>query len=151
MIRIGTVTLLAAGVVLMLSFELHSQAPQPLPSVELPQELARVLTDYENGWQSRDSEKLASLFADDGYVLPNGHPAVKGRAAIQTFYAGAGGPLSLRAFAFGEHGNIGYIIGGYSRKKGDPDTGKFTLTLRKSRDGRWLIVSDMDNGNKAPS
>ena len=149
MIRIGTVTPLAVRAVLMLSFELYSQAPQPLPSVELPQDLASVLTDYENGWQSHDSEKLASLFADDGYVLSNGHPAVKGRAAIETFYAGAGGPLCLRAFTFAKQGNIGYIIGGYSHKKGDPDTGKFTLTLRKSREGRWLIVSDMDNGNKA--
>jgi len=25
--------------------------------------------------------------------------------------------------------------------------GKFTLTLRKSADGRWLIMSDMDSGN----
>jgi ketosteroid isomerase-like protein len=28
------------------------------------------------------------------------------------------------------------------------DVGKFTLTLRKGADGRWLIVSDMDNGNR---
>jgi ketosteroid isomerase-like protein len=27
--------------------------------------------------------------------------------------------------------------------------GKFTLTLRKGTDGRWLIVSDMDNGNRS--
>jgi ketosteroid isomerase-like protein len=27
------------------------------------------------------------------------------------------------------------------------DDGKFTLTLRKDSDGRWLIMSDMDNGN----
>lgn len=27
-------------------------------------------------------------------------------------------------------------------------TGKFTLTLRKDKSGRWLIVSDMDNSNR---
>ena len=32
-------------------------------------------------------------------------------------------------------------------KKGEADVGKFTLTLRKGSDGRWLIMSDMDNGN----
>jgi ketosteroid isomerase-like protein len=26
--------------------------------------------------------------------------------------------------------------------------GKFTLTLRRGRDGRWLIASDMDNGSR---
>jgi len=44
--------------------------------------------------------------------------------------------------------SVGYIIGGYAEKKGDPDTGKFTLTLRKAKDGRWLIVSDMDSPNR---
>jgi ketosteroid isomerase-like protein len=29
-----------------------------------------------------------------------------------------------------------------------PDEGKFTLTLRKDKDGSWLIVSDMDNSNR---
>ena len=28
------------------------------------------------------------------------------------------------------------------------DIGKFTLTLRKNQDGRWLIVSDMDSPNR---
>lgn len=31
---------------------------------------------------------------------------------------------------------------------GKPDDGKFTLTLRKDSDGRWLIVSDMDSSNR---
>ena len=47
-------------------------------------------------------------------------------------------------------GTAGYIIGAYGRKAGDPDDGKFTLTLRKDSSGRWLIVSDMDNGNRPP-
>ena len=42
---------------------------------------------------------------------------------------------------------MGFILGGYAGQKGAPDDGKFTLTLRKDRDGRWLIFSDMDNGN----
>ena len=45
-------------------------------------------------------------------------------------------------------GSVGYIIGGYTRNSGDPDIGKFTLTLKKDPDGRWLIMSDMDNGNQ---
>jgi hypothetical protein len=43
---------------------------------------------------------------------------------------------------------VGYIIGGYTRHRGDPDVGKFTLTLLQEPDGRWLIMSDMDNGNQ---
>lgn len=58
--------------------------------------------------------------------------------------------MSLRALAFGTDGSVGYIIGGFARQKGDPDVGKFTLTLRKDASGRWLIVSDMDSGNSRP-
>ena len=118
------------------------------PSVKLPADLARVLTDYEAAWGKRDAAALASLFADDGYVLPNGKPPVKGRAAIQQHYTGSGGPLSLRAIAFAVNGPVGYIIGGFTGRAGDPDQGKFTLTLRKGAGGNWLIVSDMDSPNR---
>ncbi len=129
---------------------LHAaEAPRPAPpSVELPRELARVLTDYEAAWQSRDAAALAQLFAEDGFVLSSGAPPVRGRSAIQEHYAGAGGALALRALAFATSGDLGYIVGGYGRRAGEPDIGKFTLTLKKGADGRWLIFSDMDNGNQ---
>lgn len=118
------------------------------PSVELPPALARVLTDYEEAWQKRDAAALAALFAEDGFVLPNGGPPVKGRASIAQHYQGHGGPLSLRAIAFASEGSVAYVIGGYAPRRGDPDDGKFTLTLRKGDEGRWWIVSDMDNSNR---
>lgn len=116
-------------------------------SVALPPELARVLTDYEAGWKAGDAAALALLFTEDGFVLSPGQTPVKGRSAIQKLYTGPGSPLSLRAFGYAMHGPVGYIIGGYSAERGMPDEGKFTLTLRKDKQGRWLIVSDMDNLN----
>ena len=118
------------------------------PTVELPPELARVLTDYEQAWQAQDAAGLAALFAEDGFVLSGGRLAVRGRANIEKRYANSGGQLSLRALAFAVEGSIGYIIGGYAPRKGQPDSGKFTLTLVKSDESRWLIMSDMDNGNQ---
>ena len=117
-------------------------------SVALPPELARVLTEYEAGWKAGDAVALSRLFTEDGFVLPAGRPPVRGRAAIQKLYTAKGAPLSLRAFAYATQGDVGYIIGGYTDKPGMPDFGKFTLTLRKGADGRWLIMSDMDNSNR---
>lgn len=117
------------------------------PSVKLPPELARVLTDYETSWRKGDAPALAQLFDENGFVLSSGRPPVRGRAAIQKAYTGPGGPLVLRAIAFATEGQIGYIIGGFARQAGDPDIGKFTLTLHRAGDGRWLIMSDMDNSN----
>lgn len=124
-----------------------ADTPPPQPTVQMPAALARVLTDYEAAWRSRNATALALLFAEDGFVLPGGSPPVRGRAHIERHYAQPGVPLSLRAIAFATEGAVGYIIGGYAREKGEPDIGKFTLTLRKSSDERWLIVSDMDNSN----
>lgn len=126
-----------------------SGAPQ-LSSVELPPDLARVLTDYEVEWR-RGGAAVAQLFTEDGLVLPGGRPPVRGRAAIAAHYgSGGGGPLSLRAIAYAAEGGVGYIIGAYTTERGAPDIGKFTLTLRRRPDGRWMIVSDMDNSNRPP-
>lgn len=123
-------------------------AAEPGPaSVALPPELARVLGDYEKAWRASDAAGLARLFAEDGFVLSSGRGPVRGRAAIERHYAGSGGSLALRAFAYATDGRVGYILGGYAWDGAATDTGKFTLTLVRGPDGRWLIFSDMDNGN----
>jgi uncharacterized protein (TIGR02246 family) len=117
------------------------------PSVTLPGALERVLRDYEKAWTAKDAAGLAALFTPDGFVLSPGQPMARGRAAIESHYGKhGGGPLALRAVAFAVDGRHGYIIGAYAQKAGEPEIGKFTLTLRKVG-GRWLIFSDMDNGN----
>lgn len=125
-----------------------THTPTPLPSVSLPAELERVLRDYEKAWMAKDATGLAALFVRDGFALPNGSAPVQGAAELQAYYqANAGTPLALRALAFGTAGDLGYILGGYAVEKGAPDVGKFTLVLRRGPDGRWRIVSDMDNPN----
>jgi ketosteroid isomerase-like protein len=126
------------------------ETPTQLSAAHLPPELARVLTDYEAAWRVGDVVALARLFHPGGFVLPDGGPPVNGRVAIEHYYKGPGGPLVLHAFAFAAEGTVGYIIGGFARQEGQPDVGKFTLTLRKDAEGRWLIFSDMDNGNRRP-
>jgi len=122
--------------------------PLGIPPVTLPPALDRVLRDYERAWDGDNSKAIAALFAEDGFVLPNGAPPVRGREAIAKFYKDSGGSLFLRALAFATEGNVGYIIGAYRDEQFEPDDGKFTLTLRKGADGRWMIMSDMDNSNR---
>lgn len=119
-----------------------------LPSVTLPPELDRVLRDYERAWGINDSEALALLFADDGFVLQNNALPVRGRSAIEAAYRGQGGvPLQLRALAYASGTTEGYIIGSYRYESQSSDVGKFTLTLRRKPGERWMIFSDMDNSN----
>ena len=122
------------------------ELPTRQPSITLPAGLDRVLRDYEDGWQGRDAEKLASLFTEDGFILRPGHSPVRGRANIQQAYANSGGPLYLRALEYDTNGSTGYIIGEYSRSEFLPASGKYILTLREES-GQWMITADMDNGN----
>src|SRR5688572_16579131 len=118
----------------------------PLPSVNLPADLDRVLRDYERAWKSGDASSVAALFSVDGFVLQNGRAPVRGRDAITKAYTGqGGGPLRLRALAYAATDTTGYIIGAYGYGDAPGDMGKFTLTLRRPRGGAWEIFSDMDN------
>lgn len=126
-------------------------APIDLPSVTLPAELDRVLRDYERAWRANDVPALVALFTEDGFVLQPNRPPARGREALAQVYRGqGGGPLRLRALAFATSGDVGYIIGAYGYGDDPADQGKFTLTLRRAPDARWLIASDMDNGNRPP-
>lgn len=129
-----------------------SPAPTRLPSVVLPAELDRVLRDYERAWEGRDPQGLAALFVPDGFVLQPGRAPARGTAAIVEAYRTGGGPLALRALAYATADTVGYIIGAYAGKAGEPDVGKFILALRRSRGGPWRIAADMDNpvGRRSP-
>jgi uncharacterized protein (TIGR02246 family) len=130
-----------------------AQAPDAtplLPSVSLPPELERVLRDYERAWLAGDAAALTALFTEDGFVLSNGRPPVRGHAAIRAAYQSAGGTLRLRALAYAVQDTLGYIIGAYAygSNTNTGDAGKFVLALRRTPDGAWRIVADIDNTNR---
>lgn len=142
---LSVLTLLLAAAVP--AFGQQTPTPAALPSVTLPPALDRVLRDYERAWRAREAAALAALFTEDGFVLSNGSPPVRGRAAIRAKYAESGGLLALRALAYATEGRVAYIVGGFGRAPGEPDTGKFVLALRKE-EGLWRIAADMDNSNR---
>jgi ketosteroid isomerase-like protein len=125
-------------------------AAAPLPSATLPPELERVLRDYERAWQARDAAALAANFTDDGFVLANGRPPVRGQAAIREAYAESGGPLHLRALGYAAGDTVGYIVGAFATRAGEADQGKFVLALRRAPGGPWRIAADIDNPNRLP-
>lgn len=133
----------------------RAQTPNPpppasLPSIVLPDELDRVLRDYERAWRAGDENALAALFTEDGFV-PTGQGWVRGRDAIRATYEKSEGGLHLRALAFAIQDTVGYIVGAYAY--GDappPDRGKFVLALRRARGGPWLIAADLDQSNRQP-
>ncbi len=124
-----------------------SAAPEPLPSIDLPPDLDRVLRDYERNWQAGNADSLAALFTEDGFVRSRGR-WIRGRDAIRAAYGNTSSPLRLRALEYAVENGVGYIIGayGYGAEVPVPDQGSFILILRRSESGRWLIAADLDAG-----
>jgi ketosteroid isomerase-like protein len=147
---VAAVLVMLAAPAVLAAQEGPPPAPAPLPSVQLPPELDRVLRDYERAWAANDEAALAALFTEDGMVMQPGRPPVRGRDAIRTVYANSGGALALRALAHAADGSVGWIIGAFTYEGAPPDAGKFILALRKGADGRWLIAADMDSPSLPP-
>lgn len=141
LVCLAIVSALAAG-----AQDAAAQAVEPQPSVELPADLERVLRDYERHWEAGNARELSLLFVEDGLIVRGSW--IRGRAAIEAAYQTAGGPLRLRAVEYGQDGDVAFIAGAYGYAETDPvvDRGLFVLTLRRTSDGPWLIVSDMDRG-----
>ncbi len=146
LVRISAVIAACVLVALPLPAQEPSERPsvEPLPSIELPAELDRVLRDYERHWSDGDADGLVSLFTPDGIIRRRGW--IQGHAALREGLQGSGGDLRLRAVGYAVDGTVAYILGAYGYGAGTrpPDRGVFILTLRQAEDGRWLITADLD-------
>ncbi|MFW6083708.1 MAG: YybH family protein [Gemmatimonadota bacterium] len=146
LIRISAVIAACVLVALPLPAQEAPERPsvEPLPSIELPAELDRVLRDYERHWSDGDADGLVSLFTPDGMIRRRGW--IQGHAALRKGLQGSGGDLRLRAVGYAVDETVAYILGAYGYGDGDPppDRGVFILTLRRAEDGQWLITADLD-------
>lgn len=131
---------------LVLTFFTESTIAQQAQKVTLPDHLQVVLTNYETHWENSDAKALALLFTENGFILRPGNSLIQGRDHIEKNYANSGGDLVLRAYDFQQENDLAFIIGGYTYGNRTEDVGKYTLVLKKIAD-KWLIHSDMDNGN----
>ncbi len=119
--------------------------PEPLPTIDLPPELDRVLREYEQHWHAGSAEALVALFTQDGMVARRGG-WIRGQAGLREALQSTSSELRLRAVEYAVDERVGYIVGayGYGSEPSIPDSGMFILTLRRDADGQWLIAADLD-------
>lgn len=101
---------------------------------------------------SKDAAGLAGLYTDDALLMPSNMASVKGRAAIQASWKGmldqGAHNVSLTRVSGAQAGEWGYEVGTYSAMFGNsPDKGKYMLSLKKGKDGKWLIQEDIFNSD----
>ena len=124
----------------------------PLPSVELPSEIDRVIREWERVTKSPDAPAFAALFTEDGLMSqPTGW--IRGRDAIRSA-AGDVGPADLRVSAhqFVMEDSVAAVTGSLSDAASSMarDVARVTFTLRR-RGGSWFIASFMRADRPAPT
>lgn len=141
-----------------------STTPAPPPDTRSAD--VQAVKTLEAAWvkdaNSKDPDKWASYFTEDGSALYPGVPTVNGKAAIKASVA----PLmadpnfslnfeSNRAMA-SKGGDMVYTQGTYTMTMTDPktkkpmtDKGKFLTVYTKQPDGSWKVVSDTFNSDSA--
>jgi uncharacterized protein (TIGR02246 family) len=111
---------------------------------------------WEQAFNRGDAAGVASLYTENGSLLPPNAEIAQGREAIQQSIQGfidAG----LKNIAFttvdvGTSGDLAYEIGRYSLDIQPPgseqtvtDRGKYVIVARRQSDGSWKLVTDIFN------
>ena len=112
-------------------------------------------------YNAGDADGVTKLYAEDAVVMPPGHEPLFGRAAIREYIAGdsaaakaAGLTLTIEhGDSVGISGDIAWHSGLYSVSDASGarvDGGSYMEAAQKM-DGKWLIIRDIWNSDKAPA
>ena len=117
----------------------------PLPEVEVPEDLSRLLRAIEKGWE--DKSALAGLYTDDSLAFDSVEPRwIRGRAEVTTFLAEElfARPYRITPITYGVEGSAGYLAAYFTRGDGAAAKhfGQVLFSLQKGADGAWRIAAE---------
>lgn len=123
--------------------------------------LAAVNEAWGKAYNAGDAAGLTALYTEDAAVNPPGAPQVRGHAAIQEFFAKdtAGAKAAGLTMALnpqrdsGMSGDLAWESGMFTATDtsgATVDEGKYVTVLQRT-DGKWLIVRDTWNSDRAPA
>ena len=101
---------------------------------------------------SKDAAGITALYTDEAMVMPSNAPTAKGRTAVQGVWKGlidqGAHDVKLTKVGGAMAADWGYEVGTYSAMFGtSQDKGKYMLSLKKGKDGKWLIHEDIFNSD----
>lgn len=123
-----------------------------------PSAAAKALIQLDDEWSkaaaTRDADKVASYYAEDGIAYPPSAPVAMGKAAAKSvwasYFAEPSFAISWKTTHAEVNGNLGFTSGTYeaSWKGADGNTatekGKYLCVWKKEK-GAWKAIHDMWN------
>jgi len=114
---------------------------------------------WRAGWLRGDADALVSLYAKAPVLMPQGRPAVFGKAAIRSLYRAVLSEVKIESKGALQEieaaGDFGYFWSTYSIRatpKGGGETirsqGKSLFIVRRQQDGTWKIARLIDNSDQ---
>ena len=105
-------------------------------------------TGWEQAYNDKDADAVAAIYAQDAQLLPDGAPAVKGRAAIREHYANeiatAWAKISFVNDAPVVAGDWAWRTGTWSAETAPPVSGKYLEVWHRTAEG-WRLHRDIWN------
>jgi len=141
----------AAALVPRIDYHRHLQSPAaarrgaepPLPTVDLPSDLGRLLRERTERWN--DVPALAELYTEQSVLLDPGPRWIRGRLAVAERVAGYfRAAYRVAPIAWSAEGATGHIAGYFTRGDGASTRylGHVLLSLQKGDDGAWRIAAE---------
>lgn len=157
-------TLIAFGGLLIVSVGCSNTPTTPAPPPDTRAADVQAIKDIEAAWvkdaNSKDPEKWASYFTEDGTGLYPGAATLHGKAAIKAamgpYMADPNFSLNFQSTqaAASKGGDMVYSEGTYTMittnpktKKPMTDKGKYLTVYMKQADGGWKAVADTFNSD----
>lgn len=108
---------------------------------------------WNQDFKAKDTERLASHYADDGFLFTTGVPAADGSTAIRQVYANASTDpafnVQFSSDKIDVSGDLAYSRGKFTERYTDKKTGKvmsgsgsYITVYKKQDDGSWKAVED---------
>lgn len=122
----------------------HAYAP-PLPEIQLPPEISRLLEQRRGVWN--DAAGLGALLTDDVVVL-NTHDEdqpswLRGRSAAADYLSRVfGREHRIKPIAFSRQGAVAHLEGYYFRPDVNRHFGHVLMVLRRDAGGAWRIAAE---------
>ena len=110
--------------------------------------LTSAAAGWEQAYNDKDADAVAAIYAEDAQLLPDGAPAVNGRAAIREHYANEiatpWAMISVESDANGVAGDWAWRSGTWSVETAPPVSGKYLEVWHRTAEG-WRLHRDIAN------